>query len=85
MKKMKAFRLSTAIIVVLFSTIFLTQAALCADYPTRTVTVLCWSSPGAPNDLLARQIAKVGQKYFGQSMNVLTKRGGSGAVTMGTC
>ncbi|MBN2570142.1 MAG: tripartite tricarboxylate transporter substrate binding protein [Deltaproteobacteria bacterium] len=83
MKRIKKFRLSVVIIVSLFSTIFLAQAVLCADYPTRAVTVICWSSPGAPNDVLARQIAKVGQKYFGQSMNVLTKKGGGGAVAMG--
>lgn len=83
MKKMKAFRLSAATLVFLFSITFFTQAALCADYPTRPISVVCWSSPGAPNDILAREIAKVGQKYFGQPMNVLTKAGGSGAVAMG--
>lgn len=52
------------------------------DYPTRPITILCWSSPGAPNDLLARQIAKTGEKYFGQRMDVVTKKGGGGAVLM---
>jgi len=83
MKRVTLFHSLVAIIAFLCAFIVFSQAALCADYPTRPVTVLCWSSPGAPNDLLARQIAKVGQKYFGQSMNVLTKKGGSGAVTMG--
>jgi len=57
-------------------------AAFSEEYPTRPITIICWSSPGAPNDLLARQIAKVGEKYFGQRMDVLTKKGGSGAVAM---
>jgi len=49
------------------------------EYPTKPITIGCWSSPGAPNDLLARELAKVGEKYFGVSMTVVTKKGGGGA------
>jgi len=62
---------------------FNSQAALSGEYPEKPIQIICWSSPGAPNDLLARELAKVGQKYFKQNMTVLTKKGGSGAVAMG--
>jgi len=65
------------------SLLLITAQQTFAGYPERPITVLCWSSPGAPNDLLARQIAKTGEKYFGQRMSVVTKRGGGGSVLMG--
>lgn len=64
-------------------TLFITQAAALAEYPEKPIEIVCWSSPGAPNDLLARQIAKIGQKYFNVNMTVLNKNGGGGAVAMG--
>lgn len=56
---------------------------LAADYPERPLTLVCWSNPGSPNDQLARNIAKVGAKYFGHPITVLTKLGGTGALAMG--
>jgi putative tricarboxylic transport membrane protein len=73
---------SFAFVGAIFLALCMAGGAFAQEYPTRPITVICWSSPGAPNDLLARQIAKVGEKYFGQRMDVLTKKGGSGAVAM---
>jgi putative tricarboxylic transport membrane protein len=73
-----SFMIGAAVLIVLS----MTGEAFAQEYPTRPITVLCWSSPGAPNDLLARQIAKTGEKYFGQRMDVVTKKGGGGAVLM---
>jgi tripartite-type tricarboxylate transporter receptor subunit TctC len=56
--------------------------ALAQNYPNKPITIVCWSNPGSPNDLFARQIAKIGQKYFRQPINVLTKSGGDGAIAM---
>jgi len=52
------------------------------EYPTKPVVVVCHASPGGGSDILARHIAKVGEKYFGVDMIVLTKSGGTGAVAM---
>ena len=48
-----SFLIGAAVLIVLS----MTGEAFAQEYPTRPITVLCWSSPGAPNDLLARQIA----------------------------
>jgi len=53
-----------------------------AEYPSQPIIIGCHSSPGAPNDLLARQIAVIGEKYFGVPMAVVNKKGGSGAVML---
>lgn len=55
--------------------LFTIQTMASAEYPEKPIEIVCWSSPGAPNDLLARQIAKIGQKYFNVNMTVLNKRG----------
>jgi len=54
-----------------------------ADYPTEPITIVSWVSPGSPTDLLARAIATVGPRHFGQSISVLNQQGGGGAVAMG--
>lgn len=52
------------------------------QYPTKSITIVCWSNPGSPNDLFARQLAKIGAKHFGQPISVLTKAGANGAAAM---
>lgn len=51
-------------------------------YPDRPITIVTWVTPGSPTDALARAIARVGPKYFGQQFQVLSRPGGSGAVAM---
>jgi len=53
-----------------------------ADYPDKPITLVCWSSAGSGHDIMARMIAKVGEKYIGRPMVVLNKPGGSGKVAM---
>lgn len=52
-------------------------------YPERPITIVSWVSPGSPTDLLARAIAQVGPRYFGQRITVLNRLGGGGASAMG--
>lgn len=70
----------------LLGIVFLAGAALTgpvlADYPEKPVTLVCWSSAGSGHDLMARMIAKVGEKYLGESIVVVNKQGGSGRVAM---
>lgn len=51
-------------------------------YPVKPVTLLVWSAAGSPVDIMARQVAKVGEKYLGQPIVVDNKTGGDGAVAM---
>jgi putative tricarboxylic transport membrane protein len=53
-----------------------------ADYPEKPVTLVCWSSAGSGHDLMARMIAKVGEKYLGEPIVVVNRQGGSGKVAM---
>jgi len=52
------------------------------DYPTKALEYICWSGPGAPNDVMTREIARLGEKYFGKPIPVVNKPGGSGAVAL---
>ena len=53
------------------------------NFPTKPINLVCVSAAGAPIDIMARQLAKIGEKEFGQRINVLNKTGGSGMVTFG--
>lgn len=53
-----------------------------AAYPSRSIEIVSWASPGGPTDLLARALARVGPRYFGQRVRVVTREGGAGAATM---
>ena len=65
----------------LLGIVFLAGPAL-ADYPEKPVTLVCWSSAGSGHDLMARMIAKVGEKYLGEPIVVVNRQGGSGKVAM---
>ena len=70
----------------LLGIVFIAGAAMTgpvlADYPEKPVTLICWSSAGSGHDLMARMIAKVGEKYLGEPIVVVNKQGGSGRVAM---
>lgn len=53
-----------------------------ADYPEKPITLICWSSAGSGHDLMARYIAKLGEKHIGQPIVVVNKKGGKGKVAM---
>jgi tripartite-type tricarboxylate transporter receptor subunit TctC len=59
------------------------QAALASgDYPSHIVKLLCWSSAGAPLDIMMRQVGKQLNAIFGQPFIVENRPGGEGAVAM---
>ena len=53
-----------------------------AGYPEKPITLVCWSSAGSGHDLMARYIAKLGEKHIGQPIVVVNKKGGKGKVAM---
>ncbi|MCU7944750.1 MAG: tripartite tricarboxylate transporter substrate binding protein [Candidatus Thiodiazotropha sp. (ex Cardiolucina cf. quadrata)] len=53
-----------------------------AAYPEKPITLICWSSAGSGHDLMARYIAKLGEKHIGQPIVVVNKKGGKGKVAM---
>jgi putative tricarboxylic transport membrane protein len=57
-------------------------ATAAISYPTRTVKLLCWSSAGAPLDIMMRQVGKGLNALFGQPFIVENRPGGEGAVAM---
>ena len=42
------------------------SSALAGNYPEKPLSLICWSSAGSGHDLMARMVAKVGEKYLGQ-------------------
>lgn len=67
--------------IVFLTAVVMTRPVL-AEYPEKPVTLICWSSAGSGHDLMARMIAKVGEKYLGEPIVVVNKQGGSGKVAM---
>jgi putative tricarboxylic transport membrane protein len=57
-------------------------ATAAASYPDRPVKLLCWSSAGAPLDIMMRQVSKQLNAIFGQPFIVENRPGGEGAVAM---
>jgi len=63
----------------------LSASALHAQqYPTRPITLLCWSAPGSPVDLYARTMAKLLTAELGQNVLVENRVGGSGIIMVNT-
>jgi putative tricarboxylic transport membrane protein len=51
-------------------------------YPSTTVRLECWSSAGAPLDVMMRQVGKQLGEILGQTFIVENRPGGEGAVAM---
>lgn len=60
--------------------LLLCGAAGAQQYPSRTVTILCWSAAGSPVDIYARVIAKLLSTELGQNVVVENRTGGSGII-----
>src|SRR3989304_10236819 len=56
------------------------QPAATQTYPARPIEIICPYTPGSSMDILARLIADIGPKYFGQPIVVVNKPGAGGSV-----
>jgi tripartite-type tricarboxylate transporter receptor subunit TctC len=54
--------------------------AAAQQFPSRAMTILCWSAPGSPVDVYARTLAKLLTTELGQNVVVDNRTGGSGIV-----
>jgi putative tricarboxylic transport membrane protein len=52
------------------------------NFPTKPVTIIVNTNPGSSVDVMARTIAKLGEKHLGQPIVVENKPGGDGALAM---
>lgn len=62
----------------------LTAGINAQQYPTRPVTILCWSAPGSPVDFYARILAKLLAPELGQNVVVENRTGASGLIMVNT-
>ena len=73
-------------VVAIVAAVMLASAApeikAAAIYPANTVRLLCWSSAGAPLDVMLRQLGRQLSERFGQPFIVENRPGGEGAVAM---
>jgi putative tricarboxylic transport membrane protein len=72
-------RLFAAAVVAMLA---LVTGATADSYPTRTIKLLCWTSPGSPLDVMMRQLGKQLAAIFRQTVVVENRTGGSGAAAM---
>lgn len=53
-----------------------------AEYPEKNIEVITHSGAGGGTDLTARMMAKLAEPIFGQSLVIVNKRGGGGALSL---
>jgi putative tricarboxylic transport membrane protein len=67
------------------ATMLLTMmSAHAQQYPSKPITLLCWSAAGSPVDVYARVMAKLLQAELGQNVVVENRTGGSGILMVNT-
>ena len=54
--------------------------AFAQQYPSRPVTLLCWSEPGSPVDVFSRVLAKLLSAELGQNVLVENRTGADGII-----
>ena len=69
-------------ILILVAGVFAVSPVLAADFPSKTITLVTWSSAGGGGDVLGRNLQRPLSKVAGVNVVVLNKPGGSGAVAM---
>ena len=58
-------------------------AAEGAAFPSRSIEIVSWATPGGPTDLLSRALAEAAPPHFdGRRVTVMTRQGGAGAAGM---
>ena len=55
---------------------------LAADYPTKSIEMVAWASPGGGSDRMCRAFAKSMEGVVPQTVYVVNKKGGGGSVGM---
>jgi tripartite-type tricarboxylate transporter receptor subunit TctC len=70
----------TALIAGLAALIWVTPAALAADYPVRPVTLVVAFPPGGPSDVLSRIVGKKLEQLLGQPFIIENRPGAGGNV-----
>jgi len=68
------------LVVVICALAFVPALVDAQDYPTRPVTLMCWSEPGSPVDLFARAMAKLLTRELGQNVIVENRTGADGMI-----
>ena len=72
------------IIIAIAVAVLTASAAVGASFPSATVRLLCWSSAGAPLDVMMRQVGKQLGDILNQTFIVENRPGGEGAIAMAT-
>ncbi len=66
--------------VALAAGMFAVAATHAQQYPSRPITVLCWSAAGSPVDIYARIMSKLLASELGMNVIVENRTGGSGII-----
>jgi tripartite-type tricarboxylate transporter receptor subunit TctC len=56
--------------------------AIAQDYPSRPITILCWSEPGSPVDYYARIMSRLMTRELGQNVVVENRTGADGVIAV---
>lgn len=69
-------------VLILGVTLGVTEVFAKSNYPTKNIEMVAWASPGGGSDRMCRTYAKSTEGILPQTMYVINKKGGSGAVGM---
>ena len=70
------------LVLTLVMALGVTEAFAKGEYPTKNIEMVAWASPGGGSDRMCRSFAKSTEGVLPQTMYVINKKGGSGAVGM---
>lgn len=56
--------------------------AVAQEFPSRPITILCWSEPGSPVDYYARIMARLMTRELGQNVVVENRTGADGVIAV---
>ncbi len=62
--------------------LLLPALAAAQDYPTKPITILCWSEAGSPVDFYSRIMARLLTRELGQNVVVENRTGGDGVIAV---
>lgn len=78
----RAVRSALVVAAALVSSLSLACARTSAQYPSKPVTLVVWTSAGSSSDQYGRTLASVTEKALGQSIVVVNKPGGAGLTAL---
>jgi len=81
-RSLLSYKVLLTLMVIGLALSFSVSEVLAENYPSKTIEMVVWASPGGGSDRMCRTFAKATEGIFSQSLYAVNKPGGGGAVGM---